>query len=61
MFKIGVESNDGRWRVSLWGRNLTDEVYKTRLFDLSGLTFVAQKLISLGQPRQYGIRLRLSF
>jgi len=59
--QIGLESNDGRWRVSIWGNNLTDEVYKQRLFDLSGLTFVAQKLISLGQPRTYGVRLRLNF
>jgi iron complex outermembrane receptor protein len=59
--QIGLESNDGRWTVAIWGRNLTDEVYKQRLFDLSGLSIVGQKLINLGPPRMYGIRVQLNF
>ena len=32
-----------------------------RLFDLSGLSIVGQKLINLGPPRMYGIRVQLNF
>ena len=36
--------------VSVWGKNLDDEIYLTRLFDLSGNPLVAHKVIALGRP-----------
>ncbi|MEQ8838870.1 MAG: hypothetical protein RID07_18840, partial [Lacipirellulaceae bacterium] len=30
--RIGIESNDGKWSASLYGRNLTDEYQATGVF-----------------------------
>lgn len=50
-----------RWSLALWGKNLTDETYKERLFDLSDQDLVGQKFIVLNDPRTYGIELRVSY
>ncbi|UTP38313.1 TonB-dependent receptor [Phenylobacterium sp. LH3H17] len=59
--RISWQDPDGRIRLSLWGKNLADEVVKQRLFDLSGLGFVAQKFIALNEPRTFGLELKLSY
>jgi len=59
--QVGLGAADDRWRVVLWGRNLTDEIYTERMFDLIGIGFVGQKFIDLGQPRTYGLRLMVNF
>ncbi|HVS13689.1 MAG TPA: hypothetical protein VMV46_07185 [Thermoanaerobaculia bacterium] len=51
----------GAWSVALWGKNLDDEVYLTRLFDLSENPLVSHKLIALGPPRTYGLEVRYDF
>jgi iron complex outermembrane receptor protein len=58
--RIGWDFGE-RWMVSLWGKNLADETYLTRLFDLSGNPLVGHKLIALGPPRTYGLEARLDF
>ena len=40
------------WTVSLWGKNLTDELYLTQVVDVTGLGFGAK---IYGQPRTYGL------
>ncbi|MGE3141924.1 MAG: hypothetical protein AB7L65_01265, partial [Hyphomonadaceae bacterium] len=30
--RAGVETEDGRWRLSIWGNNVTDEYYWTNVF-----------------------------
>ena len=45
----------------LWGKNLSDEDVKQRLFDLSSQDLVGQKFIALADPRTYGVTLRMNF
>jgi iron complex outermembrane receptor protein len=59
--RVSLESEDGRWRLALWGKNLTDETYEQRLFDLSGQDLVGQKFIILGDPRTIGVELKVSY
>lgn len=59
--RISFEPTGQNWRFSIWGENLTDEVYKTRLFDLYGQDLIGQRFIVLGDPRTYGVELRLSY
>jgi iron complex outermembrane receptor protein len=55
--RVAWEFSD-RWLVAVWGKNLGDETYLTRLFDLSGNPLVTEKLIALGPPRTYGVEVR---
>ena len=52
---IAFQSQDGRYRVSLYGKNLTDE---TNI--LSGVA-LTQPVVFYGMPRQLGIELELNF
>lgn len=49
------------WRVSVWGKNLTDKNYKTNVFDLSTNPFAAQYYMALGAPRTLGVDVRYNF
>lgn len=53
---IGLHSLDERWRVQLWGRNLTDEYYWTAVSSNANVVVRFP-----GQPRTYGASLTLSF
>lgn len=44
------------WRVSLWGRNLTDELYRTNI-----IAFFGDEVSRLGAPRTFGVELATSF
>ena len=59
--RVSLASEDGRWRLSLWGKNLTDEIYKQRLFDLANQDQIGQKFIVLGEPRTYGVELKVTY
>ncbi|ATQ44587.1 TonB-dependent receptor [Caulobacter mirabilis] len=59
--RASLESESGRWRVTLWGKNLTDETRIQRLFDLSDQDLVGQKFIVLGEPRTFGIELKVTY
>ncbi|MCR6644403.1 MAG: TonB-dependent receptor [Terricaulis sp.] len=50
--RIGVGASDGRWTVSLWGKNLNDELYRTSI-----IPFVGDEVSLYGAPRTYGVRL----
>ncbi|MCY3640974.1 MAG: TonB-dependent receptor [Gammaproteobacteria bacterium] len=54
-----VESQDGRWSVSLGVKNLSDEEYITHGFDLTAFPGVG--LAYYGQPRTYRIQARYRF
>ena len=46
--------NDARgWQLSIFGQNLTDEIYSTNFFGNGG--------VFISQPRTYGVRLKYSF
>lgn len=49
------------WRVSVWGRNLTDETYVTRFFDLSGVDVIGSIFQQLGDRRTYGVDVSFDF
>lgn len=59
--RVGVSPAGGPWRLTLWGKNLGDKVYETRLFDSFNQDLVGQKFIILGEPRTYGLELRVDF
>lgn len=67
--RIGVEAEDGRWRVSAYGRNLTNHVYYT-----ASTVFVLNSVMSAGgfsapggfvgwyaPPRTYGVEVSFKF
>ncbi len=51
-------SDDDKWRVVLWGENVTDEVYRTFSFDLAFLDFSTDVH---AKPRWYGMTVGYSF
>jgi len=54
--RAGVESNDGRWRISLWGRNVTDEYY------WSNTARAIDTVVRFtGMPQTYGATLSVRF
>lgn len=55
--RLGVKSNDGRWSLGLYGRNLLDETVLSSASDVAGLFTVA----FVQQPRTYGIELSVNF
>lgn len=57
----GLEAADGSWRFSVWGRNVTDEDVKERLFDLADQDVIGQKFIILNDPLTYGVSLRIQY
>jgi iron complex outermembrane receptor protein len=53
---IGISSNDGRWDLTAWGRNLTDEYYWT------AVASNANTVVRFpGQTRTYGISLSFKY
>lgn len=50
--RIGVEAADGRWKLNLWGKNMTDELYRVSI-----IPFVGDEVSVFGTPQTYGVRL----
>jgi iron complex outermembrane receptor protein len=55
--RIGYGSNDGKWRVLLWGRNITDEYYYPAAYQGGNGPFIRVN----GMPRTWGITLDYKF
>lgn len=59
---VGVETTDGRWRLSVWGKNLTDEQFPSALF---GTVFGApgdySQVLTGDAFRRYGISLNVRY
>lgn len=56
---IDWESENGKWNVSIWGKNLADKQYKTSRVDLlAGFGFDYNHV---GNPRTYGITVGMQF
>ncbi|MBD3728169.1 MAG: TonB-dependent receptor [Sphingomonadales bacterium] len=56
---IDWESADGRWNLSIWGKNLTDKLYFTSRVDLlAGFGFDYNHV---GAPRTYGVSAGMKF
>ena len=56
--RIGIGSQNRKWGVSLWCKNLTDEQYTQYINDLSSLGAI---LKTPGYPRTYGLDLSWNF
>ena len=56
--RISFNSADDRYSVSLWGRNLADEDYSTKSFDLSDFGYT---MSHIGSPRMFGVEATLRF
>jgi iron complex outermembrane receptor protein len=57
---IGVAATDGSWRLSLWGRNLTDENYPFSIFNTpfgSNLGGDYSQVPTIENSRRYGLAL----
>jgi len=54
--RLGIEDDDGKWSITLWGRNITDKEVNESAWDILGLADV----VYLSPPRTYGIQLQLS-
>ncbi|MFA5601162.1 MAG: TonB-dependent receptor, partial [Phenylobacterium sp.] len=53
---VGLHSLDDRWRLAVWGRNLTDEYYWTAVSSNANVVVRFP-----GQPRTYGASLTVRF
>lgn len=54
--RAGVESADGRWRATIWGRNITDTYYWT------AATHAQDAVVRFaGQPATYGVSLSFRY
>jgi outer membrane receptor protein involved in Fe transport len=54
---LSYQSADSRWRISLWGRNLTDEAYKTHNVTIvvTPTPLVVAAMDTYALPRTYGV------
>ena len=50
--RFAYRSDDGRWELALWGENLSDEVYKIAVIQLSDFGF---NNLTFGEPRTWGV------
>ena len=58
--RVSFTTEDDRYSLSLWGKNLTDERYFTRALDLN-FPPIFSYFGSLGAPRAYGLDLKINF
>ena len=54
--RAGISSANGKWGVHLWGKNITDEVYRTQVLT-SSVGFGE----NYGLPATYGISVDLNW
>ena len=54
--RAGVGSPDGRWKATLFGRNVTDEVYTTSI-----TTYLDTMFRFTGRPATYGVSFEMKF
>lgn len=54
--RISLAPANTNWRISAWGRNLTDEIYRTNI-----IAFFGDEVSRLGTPRTYGVEIAVDF
>lgn len=54
--RIAFAPRDANWSVSVWGRNITDEIYRTNV-----IAFFGDEVSRLGAPRTYGFEFGMEF
>ena len=59
--RITFQPENAKWNISVWGKNLTDEVFMVQHFDFSDNGLLGNRAIVLGNPRTYGIEINANF
>lgn len=54
--RITLAPEEAQWSASIWGKNLTDELYRVNI-----IPFFGEEVSQFGAPRTYGVELRYSF
>ena len=54
--RIGFGPDDKAWQLALWGKNLTDELYRVNI-----IGFFGEEVSQFGPPRTYGVDFTLKF
>ena len=57
--RLGWYDNDGRYQIALWGKNITDEEYKTYSINLQASFGIDYYMI--GDPMMYGLEATYNF
>jgi iron complex outermembrane receptor protein len=55
---VALKTNDDRWKVALWGKNITDEAYQVYLNDLPAFGWL---LNGYAAPATYGVSVEYNF
>jgi len=58
--RVGLESTDDRWNITLWGRNLTDQTYITEAYQVLGFGFYIAGA-NYNYPRTWGVTVGRNF
>ena len=56
--RLSYMTQDERWEIAAWVKNLADEEYKTEAFDFSDFGY---NLLFFGRPRTYGVEISYSY
>ncbi len=54
--RAGIESEDGQWRISVWGKNITNKYYWNGVFQ-----FIDTRFRLPARPATYGVTVGLNF
>ena len=54
--RIAFQPADAAWSVAVWGKNLTDELYRANI-----IPFFGEEVSQFGAPRTFGVDLRVKF
>jgi iron complex outermembrane receptor protein len=54
--RVGFGPEDKSWQLAVWGKNLTDELYRTNI-----IPFFGEEVSQFGPPRTYGLDVTLRF
>lgn len=59
--RVHYSSPGEKWIVTLWGKNLADEIVVERVFELFSNPFIGRDFVVLAPPRTYGVSVRFNF
>lgn len=54
--RVAIAPPEAAWTVAIWGKNLTDELYRTNI-----ISFFGEEVSQFGIPRTYGVDLSWKF
>jgi iron complex outermembrane receptor protein len=54
--RIALAPPDAKWAVAVWGKNITDELYRTNI-----ISFFGEEVSQFGVPRTYGVDVSYKF